>query len=342
MKPLERYLNVATRGLSGETRERVKRELRGNLELRVRELQGAGHHEAQATIQALEEIGAPQDMARAMARVYVLPTLGKVAVLGALTTGIVLSSWLSRDEGVAYLTASENIPKASIFLGHIWLNLENLRKKVGLENNMVLNPGETLDPTNLPGCSVSISSICTYKNQVYVLETYLSRLIWNSSKPVKFHRLDEAVLEFGGNSIKMGNDKYGLKNILLGVMYGNSLKLVPRPDFYGLDQMPDSTKYAKIEARGKADSTYVLVRWRSEGTRKGSLLFDFAQANAKGKLEFTGENQSRIFAKTPAEWAANLKTTALMVRLTGRLDRDVFDFKAVLTPPPYRSSNVYP
>ncbi len=92
---------------------------------------------------------------------------------------------------------------------------------------------------------------------------------------------------------------------------------------------------------GIPGTMYAMLRWRPEeieGKGKGGLFYDFAQADAQGNLIFTGEEINRNFAKTPSEWIKNKHNSALIVKLTGRLDKNVFDFKSILTPAPYRSS----
>ena len=66
MKPLERYLNRATRGTCGKTRVLIRNELEANIRLRATELQLLGINEETAILKALEEMGAPNFVSTGM------------------------------------------------------------------------------------------------------------------------------------------------------------------------------------------------------------------------------------------------------------------------------------
>ncbi len=86
---IERFLRRATRGLWGEQRRLVRRELQGAIEDRVWRHQVAGCSEAEAVRRALEDLGTPAVIASGMQRTYtwprVLPLLSIAALLSALS-----------------------------------------------------------------------------------------------------------------------------------------------------------------------------------------------------------------------------------------------------------------
>ena len=84
---LERYLNLATRGLWGQKKLEVRRELEGNIREMALEFRIAGLNETESIQRALEEFGAPQKVSLGMSNVYLIPSMiRKLALIGALSS----------------------------------------------------------------------------------------------------------------------------------------------------------------------------------------------------------------------------------------------------------------
>jgi hypothetical protein len=87
MDALERYLNLATRGLWGQKKRDVRRELEGNIREMALEFQIAGLNQTESIQRALLEFGAPQKVSLGMSNVYLIPSMiRKLALIGALSS----------------------------------------------------------------------------------------------------------------------------------------------------------------------------------------------------------------------------------------------------------------
>ncbi len=206
MNSLERYLNTASKGLVGAAKERVMRELRGNLELRAQELQITGLNPAQAMQKALEEMGAPQTMSRAMTRIYTLPTLGRVVVLGLVGVGFSLSSLVA---------AGGNMD----FLGNIYYDIHIMRLntatiikdlKIDTKNYVPMyenhkNGEKLLECTS----NLSYESQCTKSGKVFTADwVILMKLIsgcYKCSDSLHFDSLYNPKITLNKNSVMLNN-----------------------------------------------------------------------------------------------------------------------------------------
>jgi hypothetical protein len=88
---LERYLNLATRGLWGQKKRDVRRELDGNIREMALEFQIAGLNETESIQRALEEFGAPQKVSVGMSKVYFVPSLIRNVVLALTISSLTVS-----------------------------------------------------------------------------------------------------------------------------------------------------------------------------------------------------------------------------------------------------------
>jgi hypothetical protein len=81
---LEQYLNLATRGLWGQKKLEVRRELDGNIREMALEYSIAGLNEHDSIQRALEEFGAPQKVSVGMSKVYTGPAILRNTFLTAI------------------------------------------------------------------------------------------------------------------------------------------------------------------------------------------------------------------------------------------------------------------
>ncbi len=352
--PLERYLNTASKGLVGAAKERVMRELRGNLELRARELHITGLSPTQAMHKALEEMGAPQTLSRAMTRIYTLPTLGKVLTLGLLGVGFTLSSLVAASRSVGYLVDPRIMPidKTMGYLRPMWVDSDSFFEslKINMAENPLLSAEIKKRKSSAKECftssdhSLDFMGYCQKNNIFYMTDLLALEDLRLSGSKVKnsifIDSFNNPALTFNNSKIKLKQEgkifdiRYAVfyftfKDINawnLGIKFSTAAPLWPM------------TTYPKIVVTAVPNSMYMMLRWRNDVHKDGGLYYSFAQADLKGKLTFTGEDRDRIFAKTPLEWSKNPKNTAIIIGLTGRLDKNVFDLNNILTPAPYRSS----
>ena len=99
---LERYIRQATRGLYGEKRARVVRELRGNLEGRINEFLAFGDSRERAVERALLEFGAAGVVSRGMREVHVMPILNKWTVAAGMLGIMAFLSLSATASGVKF------------------------------------------------------------------------------------------------------------------------------------------------------------------------------------------------------------------------------------------------
>ena len=91
MDTLERYLNLATRGLWGQKKRDVRRELEGNIREMALEFRIAGLNETESIQRALEEFGAPQKVSVGMSKVYSAPVILRNTFLTAVIASMCIS-----------------------------------------------------------------------------------------------------------------------------------------------------------------------------------------------------------------------------------------------------------
>jgi hypothetical protein len=104
---LERYLNLATRGLWGQKKLEVRRELDGNIREMALEYFIAGLNEHDSIQRALEEFGAPQKVSVGMSKVYFLPSMIRNVVLALTISSLTVSVFNSSS---AQVTGTNRYP----------------------------------------------------------------------------------------------------------------------------------------------------------------------------------------------------------------------------------------
>jgi hypothetical protein len=104
---LERYLNLATRGLWGRKKLEVKRELDGNIREMALEYSIAGMNETESIHRALEEFGAPQKVSVGMSKVYFVPSMIRNLVIALTVSSLTVSVFNSSN---AQVTGTSRFP----------------------------------------------------------------------------------------------------------------------------------------------------------------------------------------------------------------------------------------
>jgi hypothetical protein len=104
---LERYLNLATRGLWGQKKLEVRRELDGNIREMALEYSIAGINEHDSIQRVLEEFGAPQKVSVGMSKVYFVPSIIRNLVIALTVSSLTVSIFNSSS---AQVTGTSRIP----------------------------------------------------------------------------------------------------------------------------------------------------------------------------------------------------------------------------------------
>jgi hypothetical protein len=104
---LERYLNLATRGLWGQKKLEVRRELDGNIREMALEYSIAGLNEHDSIQRALEEFGAPQKVSVGMSKVYFVPSVIRNVVLALTIASLTVSVF---NQSSAQVTGTNRYP----------------------------------------------------------------------------------------------------------------------------------------------------------------------------------------------------------------------------------------
>jgi hypothetical protein len=141
---LERYLNLATRGLWGQKKLEVKRELDGNIRERALEYSIAGINETESIQRALQEFGAPQKVSVGMSKVYTGPAILRNTFLTAIIASLCISGFSAsraaietsdRFPAIACLDKTVKSFKLGTFEfqcdgGDYWLNIASIKAEL--------------------------------------------------------------------------------------------------------------------------------------------------------------------------------------------------------------------
>jgi hypothetical protein len=140
MTDLERYLRLATWGLTGAQRKTVRMELESHIRQKVWKYQVSGITEPQAIQRALEDLGAPHVVSAGMNQVYTMPFILRNSLLCAVlaTLGVSnLSSSVAQVSGTTRIPIQECASGQKEFIvvtqpmpceqDRLWLSLSSLR-----------------------------------------------------------------------------------------------------------------------------------------------------------------------------------------------------------------------
>jgi hypothetical protein len=242
MDALERYLNLATRGLWGQKKLEVRRELEGNIREMALEFQIAGLNETESIHRALEEFGAPQKVSAGMSNVYLIPSMvRKLALVGVLSSlGVVaFNSSAAQTVPVSFSSAEFGwIPKTA------YLEIKSLREKlseVGVKNTINAKSLEVGFP-NAKAIQVDVISeisVATglvkpdtkYGQQFVAFDDLVLKLQAANPGLIQLEGWGEVTLKVGKTGLKFGSVEQPVNPYsLLGVALGNALKLSqPQP-----------------------------------------------------------------------------------------------------------------
>jgi len=90
VRPTERYLQQATRGLWGKEKRALRTELHGHILERIEEFRLGGLGIEEAERQVLRELGAPGEVRHGMLSVHTLPAIGKASMISLMLASFLL------------------------------------------------------------------------------------------------------------------------------------------------------------------------------------------------------------------------------------------------------------
>jgi hypothetical protein len=361
---LERYLNSATQGIMGKKRAQIQEELRGNLEQRAKELMAFGTAEKSALEQALNEFGAPKLVSRGMTQLYTLPwvnrTLGFGGILAAtFATALLTSAQNVRVELVTpkykcYYKTKEMCDTAGVYINIDSLVSElkiskfilDLKKNNALDFKIPLkedpNKFYTTSYQFFNGYSVTASAFRKNGENYLDLRTTVDTFL-NAGWPIKFNNLINPSFTIGDVSLNLIGSKNinvsdGISRLLAEKISSHSNK-INGSSCVCLENFFEGKRLLKFF--GQPRKMYALISFPFDSTdwsfsakvRPRRVTVDVAQADANGLFMIPTRNRDLKFLSSFATFKeGRVWNTAIILPLTGRLDKDQFDEKHPLVP----------
>ena len=168
MNTLERYLNLATRGLWGQKKRDVRRELEGNIREMALEFRIVGLNETESIQKALLEFGAPQKVSLGMSKIYTGPAILRNTFLTATIASLCISSFSASraaietsDRFPAIACADQTVVSFDAGIGQIpcaggdyWFNIASLKAELepkGVKFQLQMDLGNPSYSVSFPG-----------------------------------------------------------------------------------------------------------------------------------------------------------------------------------------------
>jgi hypothetical protein len=361
---LERYLNSATQGIVGKKRAQIQEELRGNLEQRAKELMAFGTAEKSALEQALNEFGAPKLVSRGMTQIYTLPwvnrTLGFGGILAATFATALLTS--AKNIGVELVTPKYKCPQTKTEMcdmDGVYVNMDSLissleiknaKLAIGNDNSMQFSVPHQQNSRNTytismksdKKFSITTSAFSKNGNNYLDLDTVLQAFSgagWN----VTFDRIINPSLKIGDQSISL----VGSKDVDISRSISHSIgkrftaingKIIGSGCLCHTAIKDYSSDLPFV---GLPNKMYALISFSFDVTgwglsakkRPNRVTVEVAQADANGLFTMPSKTRDLKFLSSLATFKEGRAwNTAIILPLTGRLDKDQFDEKHPLVP----------
>ncbi len=276
---LERYLNLATRGLWRRKKLEVRRELDGNIREMALEYSIAGLNETESIQRALEEFGAPQKVSVGMSKVYTGPSILRNTFLTAIIASICISGFNasraeieSTDRFPILGCADKTVKSFKIGTyefqcegGDYWLNIASIKaelepKGVTFEPQTDLNNSRIYRVT-FPGGN---------STQLQTMSNVISVKDWGSTEVV--------LMETQPDSVRVQDFFTFLQSTGLPVTFENSnpIRIKVGPTVFGINAT-SNPKHTIFESIMEATlENFFAAKPVEEGIPEG-LLFDRGQ-----------------------------------------------------------------
>jgi hypothetical protein len=321
MDALERYLNLATRGLWGQKKRDVRRELEGNIREMALEFRIAGLNETESIQRALLEFGAPQKVSLGMSNVYLIPSMiRKLALAGVLSSlGVVaFNSSAAQTVPVSFSSAEFGwIPKTA------YLEIKSLQNKLseaGIKNAIKTKSLEVTFPGSKPITVDVVSEITVaagpvkpdakYGQQFVAFDDLVLKLQAANPGLIKLEGWGEVKLTVGKTSLKFGSVEQPVSPYsLLGVALGTALELSqPQPsnETSLFETIKTGDQITITDARGQ--KTVVMIDPGSSFNLPANVQpgekFTVTDANGKSEVLINSAN-ARSNTFTLSLWGTN-------------------------------------
>ena len=386
---LERYVQQAVRGLYGEKRARVERELRGNLEGRINEFLAFGDSSERAVERALLEFGAAGVVARGMQEVHIMPLAIKSGVGLALTLGVGLTLFSSQAQ-VLFSTnppiktcdTEQGLSLDCKQLKFSWVEpqsffaaldpgarvrvIPRMSVPVSEAGGGVGGPsvafGENSSTRDVPGLEVSQAGLKQMfplwqsqdsfsRDQTFYVDTRvaLGGLIKLGVAP-RFDRLLNPLIRTAKGQARLGDAAHPVD--LSDFVAERVAESLQKGAFEGLRLSANNWRYNSasrvsfyLKGVAQPNASYVLLEWQAmyrisadvKDLPTYRVVTDAVQADARGNLKLVSNQYQLEFAPSLEAFKAKPGLgRALVVKLTGRLDKDLLEPKGVLALPESR------
>ena len=364
---LERYVKSAVRGLYGQRRAQVARELQGNLEHRVGEFMAFGDSREGAVERALLEFGAAEVVSRGLQEVHVMPIVMKSGALGLLGLGLGMALWSGSSAAVQSLaqipaqvcTTSKDQARCELErqFPSSWLELGSLVQE--LRRQGVRVERTTLDEeslvlyfpfnviTNIPLRTkrfyLSEATYFQFAGKEYINTSLLLAALNANRIAFSFSDLPSHKILIGKVVLKLGDKTWNLGDLLtraLGSYVASRFTLKVTFQEAGLDccavrmkntsSSETSSQFWSI--KGQANASYFILRLADKTGGGKVVLVDTARADAAGVLKFPRYPLEARFVKTLVALSkSGLGESLMLVRL--EWDKpDYFDLANVYVP----------
>ena len=386
---LERYVRSATRGLYGEKRARVARELRGNLEHRMKEFMAFGDSRERAMEKALLEFGAAGVVSRGMQEVHVMPLMMKSGAGLALTLWMGLTLFSSQAQVLFSINPPVKTCDTQLGLSFdckqlkfSWVEPKSFFAALDPGARVRVVPrmsvtvletgggiggpsvafGENSSTQDVPGLELSQAGMKVdlplsqaqdsfSSGQTFYVDTRVALYgLLKLGVAPRFNRLLNPLIRTSKGQAQLGDASHpvDLSDFVaerVGAHFqdntSDTLGLGARSWRYNTGERVSF--YLKGVAQPGA--SYALLEWTLAYThsadvpahRTYDLATDAVQADAQGNLKLTSNQYQLEFAPSLEAFKAKPGLgKALLVKLTGRLDKNLLEPKGVLALPESR------
>ena len=277
MKPTERYLKAATRGLWGAKKRELCAELEGHINERIQEFRLGGLSLEEAERQTLRELGTPRRVSGGMLGVHTVPAVGKA---GAVSFLLAAALMMALPQGLAQVQSIYgNFPNT---VETSYLNFEQLKaaiEKAGGELSgapdaaFVTVPGAPrphypLNTAKWPGTTL------VQANRTYLSTSSLIFGLLNSGADLRIVGWKNPSLKAGKASIQLETDDQRVVNDLYASTFNGDTALMG--DGIALGLALDKSTGTELGFTGpfKQGSVYALLLptlsyWTSQGSGDG-------------------------------------------------------------------------
>ncbi|UQN08201.1 permease prefix domain 1-containing protein [Deinococcus sp. QL22] len=354
MKPTERYLRSATRGLWGQAKRELRQELHGHLQVRIQEWRLGGLSETEAERQTLRELGAPEEVRTGMLGVYTLPALGRGGLASLLMASLLIGILPQGQAQVSSIFAGSTQQGAASYLDFTQLQREFQKSGAALagtpQQPTLTVPGAPRSPypvASFPG------SVLKQEGKTYLQTDALVNALLNSGSDLRLSGWTNPTLQAGKIKIGIQTTDWRVSNQLYGAT------LYTRPELgLGLPltllEPNGDTQDLTLTGNFQTGKVYALVMplqsdWTSTGLGgevldRGNLMLTTNIAVAKpGRVTFRMYSEPARHvqpvtsldgfhdlldplrkATTRVRWSSQQPAPALVLALSGHFGPDAY------------------